>query len=65
MAALGAALAGSGCGGPIPAAQAQAKTARQSNAPQIPLGAAGEKIRLGQRIFERTPAMPPRMSAIR
>ena len=56
MAALGAALlAGGGCGGAVPAAQAQAKTARQSNAPQIPRGPGGEKIRLGQRIFERTP----------
>ena len=55
-AAMGAALvAGSGCGGLIPAAQAQATTARPSNAPQIPRGLAGEKIRLGQRIFEWTP----------
>lgn len=55
MAALGAALvAGSGCG-TVPAAQAQAKTARHSHPPEIPRGPAGKKIRLGQRIFERTP----------
>ena len=63
MAVLGAALlASAGCGRAVPAAQAQGKTAKQQSKParpshpaQIPLGPAGEKIRLGQRIFDQTP----------
>lgn len=63
IAALGAALlASAGCGRVVSAAEAQGKmtkqqaeTVKQSPPAQIPLGPAGQQIRLGQRIFERTP----------
>ena len=50
-----AALAGFGFSRAVPAA-AQVNSAEQAQAsPRIPAGAAGERIRLGQQIFEQTP----------